>query len=107
VPSSVQSSLSAASLSTNPWILFMLVLVSGSYSGNGIHTDHDCAGGVVFRAVHAAAAVDCPKSRPSRLPRLCVAATGLDEKHDALDDCGASTYFKCETCPMKDIHWET
>jgi hypothetical protein len=26
---------------------------------------------------------------------------------DALDDCGASTYFKVRDGPMKDIHWET
>jgi hypothetical protein len=53
VPSSVQSS-SAASLSTNLWILFI-----GGGSGDTITI---VRAGSCFEAVHAAAAVDCPKS---------------------------------------------
>jgi ankyrin repeat protein len=63
VVQSVQSSLSAASLSNST-----KDTVHGGVGGNSnsatssIPTDHDCAGGVVFRAVHAAAAVDCPRA---------------------------------------------
>jgi hypothetical protein len=63
----------------------MLVLVSGSYSGNGIHTDHDCAGGVVFRASTRLPPWIVP-SRPQDC-RGCVSAQ-LDwrtKRHDALE----------------------
>jgi hypothetical protein len=86
----------------------MLVLVSGSYSGNGIHTDHDCAGGVVFRASTRLPPWIVP-SRPSRLPRLCIRGnwTGGRNGMTPLMIAAQAPILKCETCPMKDIHWET
>jgi hypothetical protein len=107
VPSSVQSSLSAASLSTNPMDT-VHVGVGNSYSGNGIHTDHDCAGGVVFRAVHAAAAVDCPRAV------LKIAAAVYPRQLDEKDENGMTPLMIAAQAPilsarrpMKDIPWET
>jgi ankyrin repeat protein len=63
VVQSVQSSLSAASLSNSTKDTVHSGVGGNSNSAtSSIPTDHDCAGGVVFRAVHAAAAVDCPRA---------------------------------------------
>jgi hypothetical protein len=54
----------------------------------------------VFRAVHAAAAVDCPRV-VSRLPRLCAATDEKDENGmTPLMIAAQAPILKCETCPM-------
>jgi hypothetical protein len=98
----VLPSLSAASLSPGDIGVGVGGNIGVGSNGNGngnnaiisIHADHDCAGGVVFRAVHAAAAVDCPRAV------LKIAAAVYPRQLDEKDENGMTPLMIAAQAPI-------
>lgn len=80
------NSLSAVALSNTPTF--------SCCSTGGGNTDHDFASGVVFRAVHAAAAVDCPRAV------LKIAAAVYPRQLDVKDENGMTPLMIAAQAPI-------